>query len=185
MLKTLLAASAFGLFVSTGTAPALAQAPSKPATPQTGTSSATSGQTAAQKAADQPDYSKAMRRLLEAADHLRDATHAMAEQKAGAARNDAIRQTNEALLETQRAMVDLPAELRNASSDTADRDKAMDKLKQATQKLREAVQAMAAQPAGPGRNTAIRTAHTALLETQQAMIDLIPDTDTATTGKGR
>jgi hypothetical protein len=121
------------------------------------------------------EYSNAMRRLLDAAQRLRDAIHAMAEQKPGPAVNQAIRQTNEALLETQQAMLDLPFDLRAASGSAPEWTKSMDRLKQAAQQLREATQAMAQQKAGTGRNAAMRQANRALLETQQAMVDLLPD----------
>lgn len=49
---------------------------------------------------------------------------------------------------------------------------AMQRLFQATQRLREAVQAMAQEPPGDGRNAAMKTAEEALLETQQAMVQL-------------
>jgi hypothetical protein len=63
---------------------------------------------------DSPDYSDAMRRLLEAAQKLRDAANAMAMLPPGRDRDRAIQQTNEALLETQKAMFALPIELRYA-----------------------------------------------------------------------
>ncbi len=54
----------------------------------------------------------------------------------------------------------------------AEYSRSMEKLMKAAQNLRESVQAMAKQPAGPGRNEAMRQANDALLETQEAMIQL-------------
>ena len=51
--------------------------------------------------------SRAMRRLEQAAQQLREAVQAMAQQPAGAQRNEAARMAREALRETQQAMVDL------------------------------------------------------------------------------
>lgn len=53
--------------------------------------------------------------------------------------------------------------------------KSMEKLQRAAQSLREAVQAMAAQPAGKERNTAMEQARKALFDTQQAMMELPPE----------
>jgi hypothetical protein len=120
---------------------------------------------------------------MEAAQRLRDATHAMAGQS-GPSLSKAIEQTNEALLETQAAMLALPFQLRQAPASAPDHAKAMDKLKQAAQKLRDATHAMAAQPAGADRNAAIKQTNDALLETQQAMIDVISQGPAVTTGSG-
>ncbi len=51
----------------------------------------------------------------------------------------------------------------------------MERLQKAAQNLREAVQAMATQTAGSRRNEAMRQANDALLETQQAMVQLPPE----------
>lgn len=62
--------------------------------------------------ASSPDYTKSMERLQTAAQKLRDATHAMAQQPAGERRNKAIDQANQALYDTQQAMIALPADMR-------------------------------------------------------------------------
>lgn len=132
-----------------------------------------------------PEYSAAMQRLLEAAQHLRDASHEMAEGKTIEARNKAIKQTNEALLATQRAVLEIPSDLRRPSNSSGYDAKGLDRLKKAAQKMREAAQALADQPAGEGRNAAIKQINSALLETQQAMFDVLQGgTNPATTGKG-
>jgi hypothetical protein len=50
------------------------------------------------------DYDRSVRKLMGAADSLRQSVQAMADQKAGPGRNDAIRAANQALLDTQAAM---------------------------------------------------------------------------------
>lgn len=49
-------------------------------------------------------YDESVKKLMAAADSLRESIQAMAQRPAGEARNQAIRQANEALLETQSAM---------------------------------------------------------------------------------
>lgn len=51
----------------------------------------------------------------------------------------------------------------------------MARLQESTQRLREAIQNMSQHPAGDRRNTAIRQAHQALFDAQQAMIALPPE----------
>jgi hypothetical protein len=53
-----------------------------------------------------------MDRLRGAAQKLREAVQAMAQQPEGPRRNRAIEEAHDALLETQRAMIALPPELR-------------------------------------------------------------------------
>jgi hypothetical protein len=87
-----------------------------------------------------------------------------------------LKQAHEALFDTQQAMMQLPPELYQSEGTKAQPNYTvtMDRLMQGAQKLRESVQAMAQQPAGPGRNAAAAKAREALGETQQAMIDLPP-----------
>jgi hypothetical protein len=59
-----------------------------------------------------PDYSRSVDWLRTAAQSLREAIQAMAQQPPSERRNQAIRRANEALIETQQAMVRLPPELR-------------------------------------------------------------------------
>ena len=89
-------------------------------------------------------------------------------------------------METQRAMVQLPIDLRQAPASAPDYARGMDRLKQAAQKLGDATHAMAKQPAGDGRNAAIRQANEALLETQEAMIALVAQgSSPSTTGSSQ
>ena len=120
------------------------------------------------------NYGKSMVRLQQAAQKLREAVQAMAQQPAGPRRAQAMDEAREALLETQRAMVELPPELRQGEGLEPNYTQSMARLQEAAQRLREAVQAMAQQPAGPRRNDAIREANQALFDTQQAMIELPP-----------
>ncbi|MGQ0752689.1 MAG: hypothetical protein ACT4PS_19380 [Betaproteobacteria bacterium] len=69
-----------------------------------------------------PNYTKSMERLQQAAQKLREAVQAMAEQPAGTKRNAAAREAREAILETQQAMVSLPPHLRSQAG--AERTKA-------------------------------------------------------------
>ena len=61
----------------------------------------------------QPNYTKAMDRLRQAAGKLRESVQAMVEQPAGPHRNAAAREAREAILETQQAMISLPPQLRS------------------------------------------------------------------------
>lgn len=62
------------------------------------------------------EYSKAMERLFQSAQRLRESVQAMAQQPAGDRRNQAMAQAREALLHTQQAMVSLPANLRTGQN---------------------------------------------------------------------
>lgn len=165
-MKTLqvLGATAIAAAVSLGSLPSYSQQSSK------------STQQSEKSETHSATYSQPMRRLLEAAQRLRDSAHAMAGAKEGKVNAEAIRQVNKALLETQLAMIDLPPELRTTDDPPVVEKKSMERLLQAAQKLREATQALAAEDAGEGRNKAIEQANEALFETQQAMIDLMPET---------
>ncbi|HEX6321201.1 MAG TPA: hypothetical protein VFZ84_20230 [Burkholderiales bacterium] len=127
-----------------------------------------------------PNYGESMTRLQQAAQKLREAVQAMAQQPAGPRRNAAADEARQAILETQSAMIQLPPELRTSSGTGPNYTASMARLQEAAQRLREAVQAMAGQPAGPGRNQAMRQANQALFDTQQAMIELPPELRTGT-----
>jgi hypothetical protein len=166
-----------------GLAPGYAQTP--PKTPEVPTPKIIS---------ENLEYRDAARRLLEAVQKLRNATHAMAKERGGSGRNNVVKQTSEALFETQLAMVQLPLALRQAPSSAPNYTEAMDKLKQAARKLREATQAMVAPPPGESRlatrqqnealwNAAVQQTNEALWKTQQVMIALVAQgTDPVTTG---
>jgi hypothetical protein len=118
--------------------------------------------------------SQSMTRLSEAAQRLRETIQALANAPAGPQRNAAIATARQALLDTQQAMIDLPPDLRTANVQLNDAEyaKAMDKLKEAAQRLRDSTHAMATQPAGERRNAAIGQVNKALLEVNQAMVQL-------------
>lgn len=61
----------------------------------------------------QPNYTRAMERLQQSAQKLRESVQAMADQPSGPRRNAAARQAREAIVETQQAMIDLPPQLRS------------------------------------------------------------------------
>lgn len=58
--------------------------------------------------ADESAYRQSVDRLQQAAQRLRDATHALASQPGSSRRNDSIGAVNRALRETQQAMIDVP-----------------------------------------------------------------------------
>ena len=122
--------------------------------------------------ASAPNYAPSMSRLMDAAQRLREAIQAMAAQPAGEARNSAMRTAADALYDAQSAMIALPPELRTGAPGERNPTKAMERLQQAAEQLRESVQAMSQQPAGPRRSQAAEAAREALLETQQAMLEL-------------
>lgn len=116
-------------------------------------------------------YTRSMEKLQAGAQRLRESIQALAQKPPGRERDQALAKAHEALLTTQQAMLDLPPELRSAGTvSTADYDTAVKKLMQSADSLRESIQAMAQQPAGERRNTAIETANRALWDTQMAMI---------------
>lgn len=121
--------------------------------------------------AAQPVHTPAMQALRESAQRLRESIQQIARAPAGPERRVALDQARAALLRTQQAMLDLPPSDRAAGtvSSTAGYDASVKKLMAAADTLRDAIQEMAAQPAGPRRNQAIRDANRALLETQGAM----------------
>lgn len=119
---------------------------------------------------EQPAYTPAMRRLTDAAQHLRESIRAMARKRPGPERDAAIAQAQRALHATQRAMLDLPPDLRVAGMvDKSGYDGSVKKLMQSADTLRDSIHAMASEPAGPRRNQAIRDANRALMDTQVAM----------------
>jgi exonuclease VII small subunit len=158
-----------------GSAMAQAQSPSQPG--------ASAGTSSAAGATAPTNYSQSMARLQQAAQKLREAVQAMAQQPPGPRRDAAAQQAREAIVETQGAMVALPPELRTGSNPGAgvNYTASMARLQEAAQRLREAVQAMAQQPAGAGRNAAVLQANQALFDTQQAMLQLPPDLRTGKT----
>lgn len=68
-------------------------------------------------AATESDYRQAIDRLQQAAQRLRDASHALATDPYSTRRNETIRDINRALLETQQVMIDVPLSIwaKNAS----------------------------------------------------------------------
>jgi hypothetical protein len=162
--KLNLAVLTLGCALATGWAPA--QAMDAPAT--------ASASTVVQL---QPNDTPAMRKLRNSAQHLREAIQAMAQKPPGPERDRAIAEANQALLTTQRAMLDLPPQLRaHGTVDTAGYGESVKTLMKAANTLRDSIHAMARQPAGPGRDQAIRDANRALLDTQVAMANAYDST---------
>ena len=65
-----------------------------------------------QRSVIMPDYSRSMDLLLVAAQSLREAMQAIAQQPVSEGRNQAMQRAQDAILETQQAMLRLPPELR-------------------------------------------------------------------------
>ena len=129
---------------------------------------------------------KPVQDLEQAAQRLRDAIHAMVQAPAGPQRNEAIRAANEALMQVHNAYGALPPSvLLAAGNDTTSSAyeghyrQAMTKLETAAQRLRDATHALVREPGGSKRADAIRDVNKALLDTQQAMIDVPMGTRTA------
>lgn len=113
-----------------------------------------------------------MDKLAASAQRLRDAIQLMADKPAGPERDTAIAQAQAALRETRLAMAELPpapAAGGPAARNTAGYDTSVRALMAAADALRASIHTIAREPAGPGRNRAIREANRALLKTQVAM----------------
>ena len=130
-----------------------------------------------------PIYSESMVSLKLSAQRLREAIQSLAQKPPGSAREQAMNDARRALFDTQQAMVRLPAEYRVsgmvlsnvpiAQSSPAQNRGFGDSVKElqlAADRLRDAIQAMAQAPAGANRDGAVKQAHAALMETQQAMV---------------
>jgi hypothetical protein len=119
----------------------------------------------------QPVYTQAMQALQDSAQRLRESIQQLAQKAPGPERQVALDRARAALLKTQQAMLDLPPSDRvvGTVSSTAEYDASVKKLMAAADSLRGSIQEMATQPAGPGRNQAVRDANRALLDTQAAM----------------
>lgn len=129
-----------------------------------------------------PIHSESMISLKASAQRLREAIQSLAQKPPGSAREQAMSDARRALRDTQQSMVRLPAEYRVSgiamsnvpivqSSPAQNRSfgDSVRELQIAADRLRDAIQEMAQAPAGADRDGAVRQAHEALLETQQAM----------------
>lgn len=136
-----------------------------------------------------------MSALDRAAQRLRESIQSLAQKQPGAERETAITAAKKALLDTQQAMVALPPEYRvegivlsdkplvkgNSAQNRTFGD-SLKELQLASNRLRDAIQAMAQRAPGQGRNDAIKEAHQAFFQTQQAMA-MVPGTpSTASSG---
>ena len=120
--------------------------------------------------------------LEAAAQRLRDAVHEMAQAPAGPKRNEAIHQANRTLLEVQSAIAALPPATILAAGRESDYKKATDNLQMAAQRLRDTTHALARESLPEKRAAAIKDINKALIDTQQAMID-IPMTSTTASAR--
>jgi hypothetical protein len=141
-----------------------------------------------------PVHSESMVKLERAAQRLRESVQALAQKPAGGERDAAMDAAKRALEETQQAMTALPPEYRVEGLVVSNRpiehgspaqnrsfDDSMKELQRTADRLRGAIQAMAQRPAGESRNEAIKQAHNALFETQQAMA-MVPGVPSSTVG---
>jgi hypothetical protein len=69
--------------------------------------------------ADESKYKQSIDRLQQAAQRLRDATHALAADPYSTRRNETIKDINRALVDTQQVMVDVPLSAWNHSQASA------------------------------------------------------------------
>jgi hypothetical protein len=134
------------------------------------------------------DYTQSMERLHKAASGLRESIQPLAQRQVGAQRTVTIAIARQALTATNQAMAQLPPDMRvdtagatssaAASGSTAslgsqpDTPQSVEALQKAAEQLRKSIQLMAEEPAGDRRNEAIKAAHQALNDTNQAMIQL-------------
>lgn len=130
-----------------------------------------------------PQYTPAMRDLLDAAQALRESIQVMARKPEGAERDAAMDEARRALRQAQRGMLDLPANLRSTGDRIVDhrpapvstsekRGSALEELRQASERLFAAVTAMYAAPSMSVPEKAIADAHVALADAQGAMATL-------------
>lgn len=134
------------------------------------------------------DYNQALERLHKAAQQLRDSIQALAQKQAGPQRTVAIAMAHNALNATNQAMAQLPPEMRadpdpttnskggsgstGSTGSQPDTPQSMEALQKAAEQLRKSVQTMADEPPGERRDAAVKAAHQALYDTNQAMIQL-------------
>lgn len=121
--------------------------------------------------AKKAEDARAMKKLQESAQRLRESLQAMAQKKAGPDRDRAMEQAHQALFETQRAMTALPPDLRgSAAVPPGNYDQAVKKLMGAADSLRDSIIAISEQPAGESRDRAVERAQQALWETRLALV---------------
>ncbi len=136
----------------------------------------------------QSGYNQELERLLKATHELHGAIQAISQKQPGAQRTVAIAMAHQALNLTNQAMSQLPPGMRadptpasNSNSGSGatgltgsqtDNAQSMEALKKSAEQLLKSVQAMVEEPAGERRDAAIKAAHRALYDTNQAMIEL-------------
>lgn len=127
----------------------------------------------------QSGYSPELERLLKSAQGLRSAVQTLAQKQPGSQRTVAIAMAHQALNLTNQAMSQLPPEMRadpapatGSIGSQPDTPQSMEALQKAAEQLVKSVQAMVDEPAGERRGAAVKAAHQALNDTNQAMIQL-------------
>jgi hypothetical protein len=127
----------------------------------------------------QSGYSPELERLLKASQGLRGSIQGLAQKQPGSQRTVAIAMAHQALNLTNQAMSQLPSEMRTDPAPATgsiglqpDTPQAMEALQKAAEQLLKSVHAMVDEPAGERRDAAVKAAHQALYDTNQAMIQL-------------
>lgn len=127
----------------------------------------------------QSGYNQGLERLLKAAQGLRGPIQALAQKQQGPQRTVAIAMAHQALNATNQAMSQLPPQMRadptpatGSIGSQPDNPQSVEALQKAAEQLSKSVQAMVDEPPGEGRDAAVKAAHQALYDTNQAMIQL-------------
>jgi len=158
------------------------------ATPALPNNAASAPAVAATPSDVQSGYNQELERVLKAAQGLGGAIQALAQKQPGPQRTVAIAVAHQALNLTNQAMSQLPPEMRadptpttNSKSGSGstgsigsqpDNPQSVEALQKAAEQLRKSLQAMADEPVGERRDAAVKAAHQALYDTNQAMIQL-------------
>jgi len=120
----------------------------------------------------QRDVALAHDALGKAEHRLRDALHDMSFTSPDSQSDKAMGAAYEAQNSTQRALALLPRDARRATH--ASFERSLERLQQAAQDDRETIQALADLPVSKARDAALDQTRQALLDTQEAMIDMAP-----------
>lgn len=149
------------------------------ATPASSNKTASAPAVATSQSDAKSGYSPELERLLKAAQGLRGAIQGLAQKPPGSQRTVAIAMAHQALNLTNQAMSQLPPEMRADPAPATgpigsqpDNPQSMEALQKAAEQLLKSVQAMVDEPAGERRDAAVKAAHQALKDTNQAMIQL-------------
>ena len=149
------------------------------ATPASPSNTAPASAVATPQSDVQSGYNQELERLLKASQGLRGAIQGLAQKQQGPQRTVAIAMAHQALNVTNQAMSQLPPQMRADPTPTTgsiglqpDNPQSVEALQKAAEQLVKSVQAMVDEPVGDRRDAAVKAAHQALYDTNQAMIQL-------------